>query len=859
MAFRTVGFIRWVLGLSLAMGTAGCQREPAGPKSSPSAGDSSVPQPSAPSSGETTPSASESARTPSARESRVSKEADRAERRDEPSEVAKAVSGEPPQPGATEIGGGAEKKAEAASEPTPAQASELLEQALAAAKDEDYARALQLAQEAAKLEPTNHQIQWVLLQLAVVRAADLVQQNQFEEAAQVAQEGIEVGQKLSGRAVDPSDGVRQFLQLAYLYRATALAGQQKEAEASEAVRAAVQAGFTQLQVLREAAEFEQLRKLPQFETLIAESSKSVAKQWSEQIEKLMAAQRSFPFDFELKDLDGKVVKRSDFHGKVLLVDIWGTWCPPCRRAIPHLVELYHQYQAQGLEMVGINYEEAEREEEARQIVRKFVEEHKIPYPCVIGTEEVQQQIPAFRGYPTVLLLDRSGKVRLVLVGYHSKEYLELAVQKLLAESSTATPPEAGEPNRSETHPGKGTLLAAHASGGEVAPDLETVSSGGPQGQEARPQTADRQQQPKEEHAQGEPQGKEKKTHFETAAEHLQQGKVAEAVAAAEQGYEQEPFGAGALRIYMEALLAQAGQQLAQNDAAGAAQSFERIAVAIDRYAMESKTRDFPAFRQRTKVLALATSLYATASQTERAVATARRLLEEVKLSELEALRQDATLRKVLEHQDLKQELLATEKRLQKQVVQEVDQLLARHEPFPFDFELKDIEGKTVRLADFRGKVLLVDIWGTWCGPCVRAVPHLVELHRKYRDKGLEILGINYEMKQGEEAAAVVKKFRDKAQLTYACALGSQELLKQVPNFQGFPTILLFDPDGKVRAKLVGYQPPLVLETLVERLLKENERSKELHPSSPGSGLDAPTETPGDKPKQKPGDQPEQKN
>src|SRR5262249_59973090 len=93
--------------------------------------------------------------------------------------------------------------------------------------------------------------------------------------------------------------------------------------------------------------------------------------------------QSFAFNFELPDLDGKKVSLADYKGKVVIVDLWGTWCPPCREEIPHFVDLYRKYHASGLEIVGINYEMVAGDE-AREKVRKYVKENDIPYPCLIG-------------------------------------------------------------------------------------------------------------------------------------------------------------------------------------------------------------------------------------------------------------------------------------------------------------------------------------------------------------------------------------------------------------------------------------------------------------------------------------------
>ena len=124
----------------------------------------------------------------------------------------------------------------------------------------------------------------------------------------------------------------------------------------------------------------------------------------------MARFKSFPFTFELPDIHGKEVSLKDYAGKVLIVDFWGTWCPPCREEIPDFVELYKQYHNAGLDIVGINYEQEDEPAEAAKRVADFVKKHEIPYECVMGDDGTRKQVPGFDGYPTTLFLDRAGKV-----------------------------------------------------------------------------------------------------------------------------------------------------------------------------------------------------------------------------------------------------------------------------------------------------------------------------------------------------------------------------------------------------------------------------------------------------------------
>lgn len=101
--------------------------------------------------------------------------------------------------------------------------------------------------------------------------------------------------------------------------------------------------------------------------------------------------------------------------------------------IPSFVKLQTKYADQGFQIIGLNYERAETEEEGIKLIRDFKEANKMNYPCLIGDTPTRTQVPGFRGYPTTLFIDRSGKVRMQFVGAHPYSRLESIVVALLAE------------------------------------------------------------------------------------------------------------------------------------------------------------------------------------------------------------------------------------------------------------------------------------------------------------------------------------------------------------------------------------------------------------------------------------------
>jgi cytochrome c biogenesis protein CcmG/thiol:disulfide interchange protein DsbE len=135
-------------------------------------------------------------------------------------------------------------------------------------------------------------------------------------------------------------------------------------------------------------------------------------------------------DFALTSTDGKTVKLSDYKGKVVIIDFWATWCPPCRRGVPDLISLKKEYKDKGLEIIGISLDKISRGTEGNVV--PFIKEYGINYPIVHGTMEVTQQYGGIRSIPTSFVIDRGGKIVANYVGLVPKENFEKDVIKVLA-------------------------------------------------------------------------------------------------------------------------------------------------------------------------------------------------------------------------------------------------------------------------------------------------------------------------------------------------------------------------------------------------------------------------------------------
>jgi thiol-disulfide isomerase/thioredoxin len=129
--------------------------------------------------------------------------------------------------------------------------------------------------------------------------------------------------------------------------------------------------------------------------------------------------------WELKDLDGNLVKSSDFDGKVVILDFWATWCPPCKAEIPGFIELQKKYRDRGLVVVGVSIDE-----EGPSVVKQFMTKFGMNYPVVIGDLRLMKDFGA-RVVPTTFVIDRSGNVVAKHVGFTSRETFESEIAPLL--------------------------------------------------------------------------------------------------------------------------------------------------------------------------------------------------------------------------------------------------------------------------------------------------------------------------------------------------------------------------------------------------------------------------------------------
>lgn len=118
-----------------------------------------------------------------------------------------------------------------------------------------------------------------------------------------------------------------------------------------------------------------------------------------------------PPPFALPDLAGQSVSLADFQGKVVVLDLWATWCPPCRQEIPFLVGLYEEFKDKGLVVVGVGLDQG-----GANVLKPFAESNRVSYPILVGNPDVQK-LYGVTGIPATFVIGRDGRIAAAHVGF----------------------------------------------------------------------------------------------------------------------------------------------------------------------------------------------------------------------------------------------------------------------------------------------------------------------------------------------------------------------------------------------------------------------------------------------------------
>jgi thiol-disulfide isomerase/thioredoxin len=133
-----------------------------------------------------------------------------------------------------------------------------------------------------------------------------------------------------------------------------------------------------------------------------------------------------------------------------------------------------------------------------------------------------------------------------------------------------------------------------------------------------------------------------------------------------------------------------------------------------------------------------------------------------------------------------------------------------------DFTLPDINGVNVKLSDLKGKVVALNFWATWCGPCRKEIPDFIELQNTYGGEGLQFVGIALD----DGGVGVIKPFAEKLKMNYPVLVGNEAVTAAYGGMNAIPVTILIDKKGNMRGKFVGMRTKAVMESLILPLLKE---------------------------------------
>ncbi len=135
----------------------------------------------------------------------------------------------------------------------------------------------------------------------------------------------------------------------------------------------------------------------------------------------------------------------------------------------------------------------------------------------------------------------------------------------------------------------------------------------------------------------------------------------------------------------------------------------------------------------------------------------------------------------------------------------------------YDFSLQSVSGKTVKLTDYKGKVVILDFWATWCGPCRRGIPDLIDIQKKYKNK-VAVLGISLDQ---DNTKADLVPFIKNIGINYPVLYANMDVVMNYGNIQAIPTTFIIDQSGKIVYKNIGLTSKSVFIETIDNLLKKS--------------------------------------
>ncbi|MEL7496403.1 MAG: TlpA disulfide reductase family protein [Planctomycetota bacterium] len=203
-----------------------------------------------------------------------------------------------------------------------------------------------------------------------------------------------------------------------------------------ALNTAVSVGYGEFESLAEEEWLTAIADDSALETLNEQLKKSYAvavKTWSQTV---VSQFRPMAFNFDVPSIESGRIRNADLKGKVVVMDLWATWCPPCRKGIPHYMELQSKFADQGVAVLGVSMDKPDNPNSAIAAVKSFAQKQKFNYPIAMGDQSIEGQLPQKMVLPTTIFFDRNGQVRFIARGYHDYAKIEAITQVLLEEKQS---------------------------------------------------------------------------------------------------------------------------------------------------------------------------------------------------------------------------------------------------------------------------------------------------------------------------------------------------------------------------------------------------------------------------------------
>ena len=135
-----------------------------------------------------------------------------------------------------------------------------------------------------------------------------------------------------------------------------------------------------------------------------------------------------------------------------------------------------------------------------------------------------------------------------------------------------------------------------------------------------------------------------------------------------------------------------------------------------------------------------------------------------------------------------------------------------------EFSLSDLKGNTISLSDYRGKVVFLNFWATWCVPCRAEIPGFVEVYEKYREKGMEIIGVSVDKLGPRPLLTFAEEFK----ISYPVVIATKQVINDYKPGRGIPVTFVIDKQRKIKHKHIGYMDKEMLVSYFLKLQNEQE-------------------------------------